>query len=131
MPYARCWGNHYALAHLPAKAIVLVNPLIPCGTAAVFREMGLNPGDRFGTSLNVGTAAAWRNDMTTAACSVLPEITNILSRLRLVAPNSTVRMSGSGATCFALFDTLDEAKLAARSMAATQQKWWIAPAQLH
>jgi 4-diphosphocytidyl-2-C-methyl-D-erythritol kinase len=116
--------------HVPAKAIVLVNPLQPCGTAEVFRAMGLKPGDRLGTALEVLTPAEWRNDMTAAAVEVLPDIADVLTLLNTIAPGKTVRMSGSGATCFALCDDFDQADLMAQQVSALQPDWWVAPAYL-
>jgi 4-diphosphocytidyl-2-C-methyl-D-erythritol kinase len=118
------------LDHLPAKAIVLVNPMKVCGTAEVFRRMGLKAGDNSGTALDVATSATWRNDMTAAAVQVLPEIADVLSTLRNISEGATVRMSGSGATCFALFSTLDQAVLAEQQLTALRPEWWVAPANL-
>jgi 4-diphosphocytidyl-2-C-methyl-D-erythritol kinase len=118
------------LDHLPAKAIVLVNPMKVCGTAEVFRRMGLKAGDQAGLALDVASPATWRNDMTIAAVQVLPEIADVLSTLRDITEGATVRMSGSGATCFALFSTFEQADLAAQQLTALRPGWWVAPAKL-
>jgi 4-diphosphocytidyl-2-C-methyl-D-erythritol kinase len=118
------------IEHLPAKAVLLVNPLKPCGTADVFRTMGLKPGDRLGTALDVKAPERWRNDMTAAAVQVLPEIATVLSALGTIADGRIVRMSGSGATCFALFDDIGQAETAARRLATLQPAWWIATGSL-
>lgn len=118
------------LEHLPAKAVLLVNPLKPCGTADVFRAMGLKGGERSGTALDVKTPAFWRNDMTAAAIQVLPEISIVLSALGDIADGRTVRMSGSGATCFALYDDIGRAEAAAHRLKTLQPAWWIAAGSL-
>jgi 4-diphosphocytidyl-2-C-methyl-D-erythritol kinase len=118
------------LEHLPAKAILLVNPMKACGTADVFRTMGLKAGDSLGTALDVKAPAAWRNDMIVSAVQVLPEISAVLSALQNVAPDQTVRMSGSGATCFALFEDYKDAAAAERLFAQSHPQWWIKPARL-
>ena len=98
------------LENLPARAIVLANPLQACGTADVFRSMGLKPGDALGAALDVTQPASWRNDMGAAALKVLPVIGDVLAALSHLPKVTAVRMSGSGATCFALFDRLAAAK---------------------
>jgi 4-diphosphocytidyl-2-C-methyl-D-erythritol kinase len=118
------------LSALPAQSIVLVNPLKACSTADVFRKLALKPGDRFGDTLDVNRPAIWRNDMIAAAISVLPEIKTVLDALAVESPQSTVRMSGSGATCFALFDNLAAAKSVKEKLSAAQPAWWIEAADL-
>jgi 4-diphosphocytidyl-2-C-methyl-D-erythritol kinase len=119
-----------AVDQLPAHAVLLVNPMRPCGTADVFRNMGLKPGDIFGTALDVNAPNTWRNDMTEAAIAVRSEIALVLSALKSLAPDAIVRMSGSGATCFALFDGLDEANRAGIRLSETHLDWWVAAALL-
>jgi 4-diphosphocytidyl-2-C-methyl-D-erythritol kinase len=116
------------MKHLPAPAIVLINPLEACGTADVFRQIGLKAGDLFGAPLDAEDAGAWRNDMTAAAIAVLPVIADVLQALHDVAPRATVRMSGSGATCFALLDSLQGAETVGRTLSELHPKWWIASA---
>jgi 4-diphosphocytidyl-2-C-methyl-D-erythritol kinase len=118
------------LERLPTTAALLVNPAKSCGTADVFRKIGLAAGDSFGTALDASTPENWRNDMTAAAIAVLPEIGLVLSALSALVPHATVRMSGSGATCFALFDSLDEAEAVGAALASKHQDWWIAPVTL-
>jgi 4-diphosphocytidyl-2-C-methyl-D-erythritol kinase len=118
------------LPRLPAPTLVLVNPLKPCGTAAVFKAMGLVPGSRAGSALDCTDPAQWRNDMTTAAVQVLPVIRDVLAALEQAAPRCAVRMSGSGATCFALCSTEAEAQAVAQRIGSAQPGWWVAAARL-
>jgi len=92
-----------------------VNPGIPLSTKVVFE--GWDGVDR-------GPLEDWRdgrNDLEPAAIALVPEIADVLPWLRGQPGADFVRMSGSGATCFALF--ADEA---ARDRAASQvpQPWW-------
>jgi 4-diphosphocytidyl-2-C-methyl-D-erythritol kinase len=115
---------------LPAAHIVLVNPLQACGTADVFRTMGLKAGDVLGQSLDVANPGSWRNDMAAAACRILPVISNVLAALQQLPDTVAVRMSGSGATCFALFETRDSAAQAALKLREQYVGWWVVAAHL-
>ncbi len=119
-----------AMKQLPAKAILLVNPLKPCGTADIFRVMGLNAGDAFAAALDVNTPHAWRNDMTAAAIQVLPDVEIVLTAIKDLVPGATVRMSGSGATCFALFNTIEDADAVGDQLASSHKNWWTSAALL-
>jgi 4-diphosphocytidyl-2-C-methyl-D-erythritol kinase len=115
---------------LPAAHIVLVNSLQACGTADVFRAMGLKAGDVLGQPLDVANPRSWRNDMVTAACKVLPVISDVLAALHQLPDTVAVRMSGSGATCFALFETQVAAERASMNLKAEHPDWWVVAAQL-
>jgi 4-diphosphocytidyl-2-C-methyl-D-erythritol kinase len=113
-----------------AQAILLANPLQACGTADVFRAMGLKAGDVTGGAVDVDQPALWRNDMTAAACQVLPVIQQVLDALSQAPEKTAHRMSGSGATCFALFAERDMAEAARAKLAAQHPQWWVAAANL-
>jgi 4-diphosphocytidyl-2-C-methyl-D-erythritol kinase len=94
---------------------LLVNPLIPLSTGAVFAAW-----DR----IDRGPLGDWRtgrNDLEGSARGIAPVIGDVLQWLSGQPGASFVRMSGSGATCFALFDTEDERDRAAASVPAD---WW-------
>jgi 4-diphosphocytidyl-2-C-methyl-D-erythritol kinase len=118
------------LEHLPAVAILLVNPLLACGTKDVFRAMGLERGDVAGSPLDIGVPGTWRNDMAVSAQSVLPVISDILHALEEMPKTRAVRMSGSGATCFALFDHYVDAAMAAHDITRHHSAWWATAAHL-
>lgn len=118
------------LEQLPAPAILLVNPLQACGTADVFRSMGLKAGDNAGMALDVNMSTSWRNDMTDAAQRVLPAISEVLTMLEALPSTRAVRMSGSGATCFALMDNYADAVLAEQRLQLQRPHWWLAAARL-
>jgi 4-diphosphocytidyl-2-C-methyl-D-erythritol kinase len=118
------------VAQVPAPAILLVNPLAACGTADVFRGMGLKPGDVAGSAVDVHDPSNWRNDMTVAACAVLPVISQVLDALSTLHGKTAHRMSGSGATCFALFDQPQLAEAAREQLALAYPQWWVKAALL-
>jgi 4-diphosphocytidyl-2-C-methyl-D-erythritol kinase len=106
-----------AEADLGGTPLLLVNPLVPVSTAAVFG--GWDGRDR-------GPLDGWqagRNDLEPAALALAPEIADVLDALRARAPR-LARMSGSGATCFALFDGAAERDSAEAAIAADHPGWW-------
>jgi 4-diphosphocytidyl-2-C-methyl-D-erythritol kinase len=119
-----------ALEQSPAAAILLANPLVACNTADVFRGMGLKAGETFGATLDHDQPTNWRNDMTAAACHVLPNINEVLNALATLPHAKASRMSGSGATCFALFDNMIAAQNAEALLLQRYSAWWIKAARL-
>jgi 4-diphosphocytidyl-2-C-methyl-D-erythritol kinase len=65
------------------------------------------------------------NDLQAAAMSLQPVIGDVLSALRDLPSCLLARMSGSGATCFGLFDAQDAASLAAGQLRGAHPDWWI------
>jgi 4-diphosphocytidyl-2-C-methyl-D-erythritol kinase len=91
--------------------LLLVNPMVPLSTGTVFA--GWDGEDR--GPIDVANPASWRNDLSNAAQALVPDISGILDQLSLQPGVRFVRMSGSGATCFAVFDTPEDAAAAAVS----------------
>ncbi len=113
---------------LPPCAILLVNPGTPLATAEVFRARS----GPFATPQPVpqawpdlaafaATLAARGNDLALAAISLQPAVGDVLAVLAGSDGARHAAMSGSGATCFALYDTLDAARRAAARLPAG---WW-------
>ncbi|MGO4172258.1 4-(cytidine 5'-diphospho)-2-C-methyl-D-erythritol kinase [Bosea sp. TAF32] len=125
---------------LPPLFAVLVNPGVPVETAAVFRALGLTPGQKIAVSRtapdSVSTGAfhhalaASDNDLAAPARHVAPVIDLVLERLAELPGCRVARMSGSGATCFALFDDCRASADASRALAKTQPGWWAKPTLL-
>ena len=65
------------------------------------------------------------NDLEEPAIAVAPAIAETLTALRALSGCRLARMSGSGATCFALFSTAAEAILAAQTLSARHPQWWV------
>jgi len=118
---------------LPEAGILLANPRQPLLTAAVFaaRHGPFGTAARFAPmpSDAAGLADALslrRNDLTEAAIGRVPEIETVLVRLGGLPGARLPRMSGSGATCFALFDDRSAADTARARLAAAEPSWWSA-----
>ena len=119
-----------AAPRLPACGIVLVNPGVAVATPSVFR---VRTGD-FSPPLDLpqrwpdaaalaATLSACRNDLQAPAISLAQAIADVLAALRATENNLLARMSGSGATCFALFATAADAEAAA--VAVARPGWWV------
>jgi 4-diphosphocytidyl-2-C-methyl-D-erythritol kinase len=125
-----------ALPQLPPSALVLVNPGVSVATAEVFRHVvcddrsaGLNPPGEFAAfgSL-VRYLDTTRNALEAPARAIAPVIGEVLEALsRSGAP--LVRMSGSGATCFGLFETMQQADSAAAAIVKSRPHWWTRAAR--
>ena len=122
---------------LPLLGIVLVNPLRGLPTHAVFaaRRGAFSAPGRPGALPTAGDALLallrrQRNDLTEAAVGILPEIAAILDGLAAEEGVLLSRMSGSGATCFALCADARAAGHVARRIAAARPGWWVRAGQL-
>ncbi|MDW4499793.1 4-(cytidine 5'-diphospho)-2-C-methyl-D-erythritol kinase [Sulfitobacter sp. D35] len=121
------------LAGLPDLHAVLVNPRLPLSTPEVFA--GLERRDNApmpealpefgGAAALIDFLAAQRNDLEAPAIVLQPEIEIILNDLRAINTCSLARMSGSGATCFGLFDDASAAGMAAALLAQAHNGWWV------
>jgi 4-diphosphocytidyl-2-C-methyl-D-erythritol kinase len=121
---------------LPKAGIVLVNPGVALVTSSVFqaRRGGFNPPDRFTKApkdaASLAKLLAERdNDLTDAAIRLCPIIRSVLSALETAPGCHLARMTGSGATCFGVFDDLAAAQAAAD--AVERDGWWVAPTELN
>jgi 4-diphosphocytidyl-2-C-methyl-D-erythritol kinase len=74
--------------------------------------------------------AARRNDLTSAAVALVPAVGNMLDRLAALEGVLLARMSGSGATCFALFAAPEAAAAAEARLRAERPGWWVAAGRL-
>jgi 4-diphosphocytidyl-2-C-methyl-D-erythritol kinase len=74
-------------------------------------------------ALRVADWMAGRNDLEPPALALVPEIGAVLKALGRTAPR-IARMSGSGATCFAVYDTTRVRDAAAKAIAASHPGWW-------
>jgi 4-diphosphocytidyl-2-C-methyl-D-erythritol kinase len=102
--------------------VLLVNPLVPVATRDVFaRWNGVDRGP-LGEGALLQVAGEGRNDLEAPARAVAPVIGEVLAMLAAQPGATLVRMSGSGATCFALFDSVDARTAAAIAMA--RPGWW-------
>lgn len=119
---------------LPATDILLVNPGVQLATASVFsaRRGGFSPEARFEAAPRTVRDLAElledrTNDLSDAATTLSPVVTDLLREIEAAPGCRLARMSGSGATCFGLFDDAETAERA--SEALCRRDWWCAVTQ--
>lgn len=130
---------------LPRLFALLVNPGVAVETAPVFRALGLQAGEGHAggvrafeaeeplpttTASLVAALAATGNDLERPARMVAPVIGEVLSALSALPGCRLARMSGSGATYFALFDDCRASAAAGKLLAKRQPDWWVKPTVL-
>jgi len=130
---------------LPRLFALLVNPGLAVETAAVFRALGLQPGEGHAEGVEafkadvsapatsaalIDALAAAGNDLEAPARSVAPVVGEVLSALSRLPGSRLARMSGSGATCFALFDDCRASAAAAKQLLFQHPGWWMKPTML-
>jgi 4-diphosphocytidyl-2-C-methyl-D-erythritol kinase len=109
------------LAGIPA---LLVNPGVGVSTAAVFGRWDGEDRGPIGTGDLLEVACAGRNDLEPPARALAPVIDSVLVELERQEGARLVRMSGSGATCFALFKDAAACTSATAAIRAAQPGWW-------
>lgn len=120
------------LTAFPALGLVLVNPGIAVSTPDVFKALASRDNEALPPlpkRLDFHAVRNWleatRNDLEGAARSIEPAIGEALKALKR-ADAAFARMSGSGATCFGLFETGNVAKRAAIAIRARHPDWFVA-----
>ncbi|MDE2134056.1 MAG: 4-(cytidine 5'-diphospho)-2-C-methyl-D-erythritol kinase [Alphaproteobacteria bacterium] len=121
-----------ALGGIPGVAMVLVNPGVGVPTGKVFaalkerRGVGLPlpPAMRNGTGL-VAYLKTTANDLEAPAREIAPVIDDVLDALGSQPGALLARMSGSGATCFALFGETEAAENTAMEIGSLNSGWWV------
>jgi len=115
---------------MPECGMVLINPLVAVATPAVFkaRQGGFSPEAAFPPGWADARAMAadiarLGNDLEAPAFSLCPQIGDVLAALRRLDSCLLARMSGSGATCFALFPDATAARIAATAL--NRPDWWV------
>lgn len=129
----------------PRLFALLVNPGVAVETVAVFRALGLQPGQGYSSGADafepgdlppatpaalIAALAASGNDLEAPARAVAPAIGEVLAVLSALRGCRLARMSGSGATCFALFDDCRASAAAGKRLAKQQRDWWVKPTVL-
>jgi len=127
----------------PKMPCVLVNPCVPVATKDVFKALGLRHGELLvgatdvvmqgsswpeeGGSLEewVEALASGSNDLEAPATKIQPVIGVVISALNATNGAWLARMSGSGATCFALYENTADAKRAADGILREHPEWWV------
>jgi 4-diphosphocytidyl-2-C-methyl-D-erythritol kinase len=126
----------------PIMPCVLVNPRLPVATKDVFAALGLRNGELLvgatdvfrgtdwpekGSSVEdwVEALAASTNDLEAPATRLQPVIGEVISVLNATNGAWLARMSGSGATCFAIYENTADAGRAAEQIRRDQPGWWV------
>ena len=120
----------------PAFPAVIVTPNRPCPTGPVFKAFDqMNGGEGFNETAPPDMSlveryaeqltAAFRNDLDKPAISQVPEISELLSRLNHFRGVLLARLSGSGASCFALFSRESDAVTASDQIRLKYPDYWV------
>jgi 4-diphosphocytidyl-2-C-methyl-D-erythritol kinase len=127
----------------PKMPSVLVNPCVPVATKDVFAALGLRHGElRVGVADVMTEASSWpeeggsleewvealaagSNDLEEPAKKIQPVIGKVITALNATNGAWLARMSGSGATCFAVYENTAEAQRAADKIRLEQPSWWV------
>lgn len=122
---------------LPPLHALLVNPGVPSPTSAVYcaydampRALGARPSPPRSWDAVIGWLAEQRNDLEVPATALQPAIGVAMQAVAALPGVRLTRMSGSGATVFALFDSRTAVKAAAEVLAVDYPDWWIMPTTL-
>jgi 4-diphosphocytidyl-2-C-methyl-D-erythritol kinase len=128
---------------LPALPALIVNPRQPLETKAVFEFMKIAPGSQthFGAHSKIDANMSFealiaalrkgRNDMEDAASVLAPVVAKGLAILMAAPGCKIARMSGSGATCYALFADCRAVGRARRTIAEAHPDWWVKATMLN
>lgn len=126
------------IAGLGKWPAVLVNPRVPTPTGAVFKTFDSMTGGNAPRETPRPQKAAGdmlartldgRNDLQPPAIQSVPLINDVLRELSIQSGAQIARMSGSGASCFALFDRASQAQEAAKKIAQQYPDWWVRAAE--
>src|ERR1700681_1784133 len=135
-------GETLAPLALPKMPCVMLNPRLPVATKDVFQALGLRNGELLVGASDVLRATAWpeqgasledwvevlaasANDLEAPATRIQPVIGEVLAALSATNGAWLVRMSGSGATCFAIYENAAEAQRAAQKIKLDHPGWWV------
>lgn len=127
---------------LPVMPCVMVNPRVPVATRDVFAALGLRNGELLVGATDVIRTPGWpeqgasiedwvealssaSNDLEEPAMRIQPVIGEVLAALNATNGAWLARMSGSGATCFAIYENTADAQRAAQKIGHDHPQWWV------
>lgn len=126
------------IPNLPGLSVVLVNPGVEISTSEIFaalkqrRGVGIRRPPAFATTNELlEFLRATTNDLEPPAGAVAPIINETLDALRSTRGVELARMSGSGATCFALYQDMAHASAAVSTLNRAQPGWWARKASFY
>ncbi|WP_298334862.1 4-(cytidine 5'-diphospho)-2-C-methyl-D-erythritol kinase [uncultured Erythrobacter sp.] len=120
---------------LVGTPVLLVNPRVPLSTGPVFKAWDGHDRGALPQESAKEIALAGRNDLEAPAFKLCPAIVQVLDALKADNPCKAdnpwlARMSGSGATCFALYDTLEARDAARERLNTVHPDWWTLSGKL-
>lgn len=123
---------------MPRFHALLVNPGVACPTGPVFAGLGLQPGTAPASTppaisdclSRASVVQTLVNDLEAPAIALVPIIGDVLEKLRTSPDCLGACMSGSGASCFGLFQNCRAAATAGKALRRAHPQWWIAPTVL-
>ena len=135
-------GERLQPLNLPKMPCVMVNPGVPVATKDVFAALGLRKGELRVSAGDVLLQKPWpdaeasledwvealaasSNDLEAPALRVQPVIGEVISALNATNGAWLARMSGSGATCFAIYENTADAGRAAEKLRREHPAWWV------
>jgi 4-diphosphocytidyl-2-C-methyl-D-erythritol kinase len=135
-------GEQLLPLNLPKIPSVLVNPCVAVATKDVFAALGLRNGELLVGATDVLRGTAWpeagasledwvevlaanSNDLEEPATRIQPVIGEVIGELSATNGAWLVRMSGSGATCFAIYENTADAGRAAEKIRGEHPEWWV------
>ena len=124
-------GERLEPVSLPAFALLLVNPRVAVPTGTVFARLRSreNPPLEAPPGGDLADLADWlarqRNDLAAPAIAAAPVIADVLDMLAGLPGALAHGMSGSGATCWAIYPGLDQAEFAAMTLRRRRPDWWV------
>jgi 4-diphosphocytidyl-2-C-methyl-D-erythritol kinase len=127
---------------LPIIPCVMVNPCLPVATRDVFDALGLRHGELLVGATDVFRGTDWpeagasvedwvevlaadTNDLEVPATRIQPVIGQVIAALNATNGAWLARMSGSGATCFAIYENTADAGRAAEKIRRDRPEWWV------
>ena len=108
---------------LAGTPVLLVNPRVALSTGPVFAAWDGTDRGALPSGDARAIALAGRNDLEAPAIALCPPIGEVLAALR-TSGAWLVRMSGSGATCFALFESHGAMREAFEMIGSAHPGWW-------
>lgn len=127
--------NVTQITAMPPFGLVLGNPLKSIATPSIFKALTRRDYPGLETLPTVSDHATWldairrmRNDLEPVARQLCPEIDEV-SQLISQSGADITRMSGSGATCFGLYQSYEKAEKAIESLKAARPDWYFQAAQ--
>ncbi len=110
--------------------LLLVNPGVPLSTGPVFKAWDGADRGPLASGDPLAAALAGRNDLEPPALQLCPVIGEVIALLAAQPGCTLARMSGSGATCFALFESADARDAAKEAIGTERSSWWMLASNL-